>query len=437
MSFLTDYTLMTENTSPAREYHIGTMLSVLSVMAGRRFWYQFGPMTFYPNLYVGLVGDPGLTKTSAMSRGKNIVRAAQVCPVAASQETKEYITQQMSGTENGKPKKVPFAGQRFFQNKDRRVEYNQYAIFASELVDFIAVNPQGFLDFLTAVWDDPIYEVKTKHQGQDIIVGPYVTMLSCMTPEKLKGYLKLSILTGGFARRCMWFYAAHDNAVPIPGYTEEQKAAELRCIQFFERIKGKSGEFTWTDETKAFYLDWFADNHAKWKDRHPSTRGWYKSKGEILFKLSILIALAEEEGERLVIELPYYKLAMHYCSMVEKNLERVFEGTGINPSANAAAQICRMLESPHMVPMNKKYIEAMFFDQVPSLNELRDTLTHLCSVGRLAEKQIFINNQLAGTLLGTPSSLAKYKDSELAAFLKQRHALPDESGEGSSPVESL
>lgn len=434
MSFRDDYMRMTQGTSPAEEFHIGTMLSVLSTIAGRRFWFDFGPYKFYTNLYVGLVGDPGLAKTSAMSRGKNIVRAAQICPIAASQETKEYISQQMSSTLDGKPKKVPFAGQRFVTIEGHQREYNQYAIFATELVNFIAVNPQGFLDFLTTVWDEPIYEVKTKHQGQDLVVGPYITFLACMTPSSLQGYLKQSILSGGFARRTMWFYAAHDNAVPIPSYDKEQELAELRCIDFAEQMKTKCGVFRWTDETKAFYLDWFHENNAAWKDRHPATRGWFKSKGEILFKLSMLIALAEEEGERLVIELPYYKLAMYYCSMVEKNLERVFEGAGINPASAVASQICHMLEAMN-APMNKKHLEAMFFDSAPNLNELRDTLGHLVNVGRLAEFNIKNEQgQLLGTLIGVPSCLTNYTASELAGFLKRPVAPIDGKGLGLSPT---
>lgn len=418
-SFIEDYMVMTNGTSPAKEFHIGTMLSVLSTIAGRRFWFDFGPYKFYTNLYVGLVGDPGLTKTSAMSRGKNIVRAAKICPIAASQETKEYISQQMSSTLDGKVKKIPFEGQRFHTVDGHQREYNQYAIFATELVNFIAVNPQGFLDFLTTVWDEPIYEVKTKHQGQDLVVGPYITFLACMTPLSLQGYLKQSILSGGFARRTMWFYAAYDNAVAIPSYDKTQELAELRCIDFAERMKTKSGCFTWTEETKAFYLEWFDDNNKRWKDRHPATRGWYKSKGEILFKLSMLIALAEEEGERCVIELPYYRMALIYCDMVEKNLERVFEGAGINPASAVASQICHMLEAMD-APMNVKHLHAMFFDSAPNLNELRDTLSHLCNVGRLAEFVVKDSTgQIHGTLIGVPSCLTKYTASELAGFLKR------------------
>lgn len=431
MSFITDYLKTTENTESPFEYHVWSMLATLSTLAGRRFWFPFGPYVYYPNLYVVLVGDPGITKSSAMGRAKGIIRVANTCPVAATQITKEALTLKMSSTVDGTPKKVPFIGQRFFVYKDQKVEYNQYAIFATELVDFIAVNPQGFLDFLTAVWDEPIIEVETKNKGCDYVAGPYITLLACMTPEKLKGYMKLSILTGGFARRAAFVYAANGNIVPIPSYTEEQKVAEQRCIEFAKRVQSRSGIFGWTDECREFYTAWYYDNTAKQRDRSPSTRGWFKSKGEMLFKLSMLIAIAEESP--LVIDLPHYKLALRFCEMVEKNLDRVFEGTGINPNAAAASQISRMLEAMDK-PMPRKHIEAMFFDQATSLNELRDTIQHLISVGRLVERTVTVSGQLLGTVLGTSVSMSRCTDVELALMLQPR-GLVVPSDTGSSPLE--
>jgi hypothetical protein len=319
------------------------MLATLSVFAGRRFWFPFGSLRFYPNLYVTLVGDPGGGKSTAMNRAKAIVRSAAVCPVAASQITKEALMQKMSSTHEGKPKPVPFAGQRFFTYEDQRHEYNQYAIFATELTQFIGVNPMGFLEFLTAVWDEPVVEVETKNKGCDYVLGPYVTMLACMTPDIVKGYLKMNILSSGFARRNAFVFSSDKNIVHWPEFTEEQQAAEERCVAFGKRIQSRCGAFGVSQECRTFYEDWDTENENTIKDRSPAIRGWFESKGEMLWKIAMLVALAEESP--LVIEVPHYKLALQFCAMLEKNLTRVFEGTGINPNAQAASQICRMLEA--------------------------------------------------------------------------------------------
>jgi hypothetical protein len=132
MSYIGDYLLFTSNTESPPDYHRWACLSSLSVLAGRRFWFDLGPIRFYPNLYVILVGHPGVKKSSALDRAKDIVRGVNCCPVAAAQATKEFIAKVMSNEK--------FPGKRHFKWNGKLEEYNQYAIFATEFTQFIEAN---------------------------------------------------------------------------------------------------------------------------------------------------------------------------------------------------------------------------------------------------------------------------------------------------------
>lgn len=415
MSYISDYLKTCEGTEAPNEYNVWCMLGSLSTFAGRRFWFPFGKFNFHTNLYVVLVGDPGMRKTSAMNPAKDIVRMSGVCPVAASQITKEALSAKMSSTYEGKLKKDPFIGQKFFTYGNKQYEYNQYAIFATELTQFIGVNPLGFLEFLTAVWDEPILEVETKNKGSDYVVGPYITMIACMTPDIVKGFLKMNILSSGFARRTAFVFASHRNIVHIPTFTPEQEQARDRCVEFGKRIQKRSGPFGWTDGLKDYYIDWNQKNEESILQRTPATRGWYQSKGEMLFKISMLVALSEEPDE-LILDIPHYRAAQHFCSLIEKTIDRVFEGCGPNPNANVANQMCRMLESLS-TPISKKKLQAMFGDQATSWHELTDTIAHLCTIGKLCEVEIRSGATVLGILIATPNTMAKYSDVEKAAFL--------------------
>lgn len=415
MSFIEDYLLTTEGTEPCLEYHTWCMLHTLSVFAGKRIWFDLGHLRFYPHLYIILVGDPGSRKTTAMNFSRDTIRDSKVCPVSATQITKEALTQTMSATIDGKPKKTPFVGQKLFALDGKSYEYNQYAIFASELVDFIAVNPLGFLDFLTSVWDAPVIEVITKNKGVDYVENPCINFLACLTPTRMKGFMKQNILGAGYARRTAFVFSNQKKIIARPNRTQDQIDAYVRCVEFGKSIQSIAGPFTCTPELDEFYDHFYVENQKTIKDKHPNTQGWFETKPEILFKLGMLISLAETQ-ER-VITLPAYRLALRYCEMVEKNLERVFEGSGINPNAQVAAQVCRMLEALGQ-PMNKKHLEMMFFDQATDLNALKDTLSHLVNVGRLVEKTISLNGTLAGTIVMSPECRDRYTDGELVAFLK-------------------
>lgn len=432
MSFITDYHILTQKTKPDTAYHVWSMLSVLSAFAGRRFWFPFGHLNYYPNLYVVLVGDPAAGKSTAMNMAKEIVRASGVTPLAATQITKEALGMKMSAEK--------YEGKKFFTHDKKIHEYNQMAIFATELVEFIAVNPQGFLDFLTTVWDESVWEVETKNKGHDYVTGPYVTVLACMTPEKLKGFMKLSILTGGFARRTAFMFCANYNIIAWPSRTQAQIEASQRLISFGVALQKRSGPFGITPECAAFYEAWNLQNEKTIRERHHNVRGWYASKGEMLFKLSMLIALAENpENAPLEIDVPHYKIALKFCEMLEETLPRVFEGTGINPNANAIAQVVRMLEALDR-PMNRKHLELMFLDNFTSFHELKDTMNQLVSVGRLAERTLSSNGILLGSVIATPATIARYSDVELAGFLVRSSAPPmtsyTDSPEEASPSKS-
>ena len=426
MSFITDYLQFTSNTESPVDYHKWSCLATLSVLAGRRFWFRLGPITYYPNLYIVLVGHPGVKKSSALDRAKDVVRAVGCCPIAAAQATKEFIAKTMT--------QEKFSGRRFFKNSDGQLEeYNQYAIFATELTQFIGVNPIGMLDFLTTVYTEKVYDCDTKGQGSDLVVGPYITLLACLTPEMLKGYLKMNVLTGGFARRTVFVYGTAGAPIPWPGFTPEQVAAQDRCVQWGKQMQSCSGEFFMDDGAKRWYEEWYVKLNTNITDiAKPSTEGYYRTKHEILFKAAMLTALSESLANSVITAAHLEFVENRFLLPFEKNLERVFEGAGINPNAAAAVQICRMLEALDK-PFPRKRVEAMFFDQVTSLNELRDTLTHLITVGRLAERTVSVGGKIIGSVLSAPSAMSRFSDSQLAAILlaSDRTTVPL-SGEGLS-----
>ncbi len=411
MSFISDYLLATSNNESPIGYHKWCCLSTLSVLAGRRFWVKLGPFTYYPNFYTVLVGDPGVKKSAAMDVGKEVVRKVGGIPMAATSTTKEAITKEMSHEK--------FVGKRFFQNKVTGLldEYNQLAIFATEFTTFLGVNPMGMLDFLTTVYSEKVFDEKFKNTGSGLFNGPFITMLACMTPETVKGYLKLNILTGGFARRTMFVWGNRGRPISRPGNTPEQQEALERCVAWGKGIQMSHGEFTLTPAAWTWYDKWYVENYSKITEKSPSLQSYFTTKHEFLFKTGMLLALSES-NDHVITDVHFAFLDKTFFLPVEEQMHRVFEGAGINPNAAAASQICRMLEALDQ-PMARKKVEALFFDNVTSLNELRDTMIHLVNVGRLATRITPL-----GEVIGTPQCLARYTDSDLAAFVTKSVGLP-------------
>jgi hypothetical protein len=365
-----------------------------------------------------LVGHPGVKKSSALDRAKDIIRGVNCCPIAAAQATKEFIARAMSHEK--------FQGKRYFKWEGKMEEYNQYAIFATEFTQFIGVNPLSMLDFLTTVYTEKVYDCDTKGQGSDLVVGPYITLLACLTPEMMKGYIKMNILTGGFARRTIFVYGSHGTPVPWPGVSESMYAAGKRCVDWGKKLQAYQGAFTLDEGGQKWYENWYVNLQTNITEiSKPATEGYYRTKHEVLFKAAMLVSLSESFENRILSKNHLEIVENRFLLPYEKNLERVFEGAGINPNAAAAVQVCRMLEALNR-PMLKKRVEAIFFDQATSLSELRDTLDHLCSVGRLEKRTLICGNKLLGDIIGTPQAMKLHSDAEVVALLISAGELTNE-----------
>lgn len=368
MSFLRDYQeFATGNECPAI-YHTWCGMSALSSLASRRFWVDQGFFTVYPNLYIILVGDPGIKKTTGMKLARKLIQQFPHIPVAPASITKEAITQHMA--EKGSP------CQKVFSYEGHRKDYTHLTIFCNEIVSLLSAggNPIGMIDFLTDIWDQDVFEVKTKNKGRDLVKGPFITILACMTPETTKNLLNQSIISGGFSRRCM-FVMAHRNEKPVarPQLTKEQTDAWDRCIQRANEIQKMSGKFQWSPEAETFFDEWYDKNF--WQTEQTDDivmQGFYRSKGEYVLKIAMLVSLSEKN--ELILTKADIEAALHFIEQVEPEVSTVFAGTGRNEMAPIANAMLLLVKEKGKMDVKRLY--AAFYAQA-SMDEMNEVIRFL------------------------------------------------------------
>lgn len=401
MGFLQDYAeFCNDNESPGI-FHIWSSIAALSNIVSRRVWIGQGIFTVYANMYIVLVGSPGCGKSTAMNIAKGLIRDVKDIPIAASQITKEALTKEMSDDET--------SGRKNFKNKaDGKIqEYTPMAIFATELVHFLAVNPLGMIEFFTTIYDEPVYEVKTKNKGNNYIIGPYITLLGCMTPDITTSFLKANIISGGFARRTVFVWAGgREKAVPFPEVSPLQKAAWNSCVAWANKLKTVNGEFTWDPEAKEMFRKWYINlrnNISNVKD--PMTAGYFESKHVLLLKTAMIVALSDSVD--LVLRPEHFTTALALLEMVEKNLSKVFEGTGRNELHAVSVKILDVLDPlPEGMPV-KRLLANMYREA--TREDLLKILTHLVSSDRLERHEWELPGGAKMAHVGTPASIRNLK----------------------------
>lgn len=389
MSFLRDYRTFTSGSEAHPTYHTFSALVALSSIISRRVWIEQGYFKVYPNLYVVLVGPPGNRKTSAMSIAKNLIRELKDVPFSAECVTKEKLILDMAEQEKVIDK-LPdiYSAQRVF---------TPMTIMVTELSEFLGAGSIGMINFLTTIYDQDVYEHRTKNRGEVLITGPFLNLLACTTPDWITTYLRADVISGGFSRRAIFVLeTGKSGRIPFPEVSTEAKSAWESVLAYSRRLQKVHGPFVWHPKAKAFYIDWYQNLKMPTEE---TVVGYYETKHMQLLKISMLIALSE--STELVLNTEHLEFGLALLKLAEENLGRVFDGIGRNELNAAASKTLELLtklepsdltldgKTLHVPWMYEKKLHAAMFHSVDQM-EMARVLQHLVDsdkVGRVTPSQ--------------------------------------------------
>lgn len=370
MSFLANYMEFNSGNEAPQQFHRWCGLLVLSAAASRRFWLDMGYFKVTPNLYVVLLGRPGIKKTTAMSIARGFVQELGV-PMSAECQTKESLCKEWK--DYVRVVEVP--------GEKEPLIYTPISIFVTELSHFLGANALGMMDFLTTVFDiQGPYTVKTKNKGSESVAGPYLTLCGCTTPDWVTTYLKQDIISGGFSRRCL-FVLEHKNEKPIaiPVLTDEQRGSYIEALNHVKALCGEAGEFHFDKEGRQYYCDWY-----DWQfynlPQDVNVQGYYTTKHIHLLKVAMLMALSEDIRCRTLTK-PTLEAAQKLLEMTERNLESVYSGVGRNELNNVSHKLVEMLKANNTV-MSEKQVRSLLWRDAQT-TDIEQVLNYLLDQGKI------------------------------------------------------
>lgn len=372
MNFIQNWMKYSEGVETPELYDMWSALATLSSVVSRRVWINQGYFTIYPNLYVVLVGAPGGRKTTALDMSIKMLRELATIPFNVGAMTKEALCLYMS---KQCTKKFVIPG------TQKEKVYTPLTLCLTELSHFLGANSAHMIDFLTTIFDQEVYENKTKNKGDDIIPGPYLTILACTTPSNITRYLKEDVISGGFSRRTLFAFELSDGEpIPFPEVTKEAQDSWDSCISWARKLESVSGEFVWTKEAKEWYGNFYIQLFHSLKDNQDlMTRGYYKSKHIQLLKIAMLIALAE--SLELSLKAEHLQVGAAILTRLEANMHKVYEGMGRNELNAVGARIVETIEMAGGLLPEKK-VFAIFYKDADT-RELYGLINHLVETGKL------------------------------------------------------
>lgn len=278
-NWLDSYMEYTSEQESPEEFHRWTGLAVMSAALGRHIWLDRGYYTIYPNLYVILVAGSAKCRKSVSSHiGINLLNELKVKPMIFSQKiTNEALIKALL---------------------DAKID-NQSAgiIYASELSVFMGKDAisSGLIPTLTDLYDSPKkWTYHTRTRGLEIIENVSVCMLAASTMDWLKTSIPIDAVGGGFTSRVIFVYQEKPRrAILFPRRAENFAKLQADLVHDLDHIRSQRGQMDLSPEAMEFAEVWYKEEINKNHDAR--LEGYFGRKHDTMFKLAMVLAMAESD----------------------------------------------------------------------------------------------------------------------------------------------
>jgi hypothetical protein len=377
--WISRYLKFTSNTEPPILYKEWIACSVIASVLQRKVRLNWGTLTFFPNLYVVLVGPSGrCRKGVAMSTGHKMLRELAI-KTTAEAITREALIKNLA--ESAVTDEGPGG---------KQIIHSSLTVFSKELAVFLGQDNKKLMMDLTDWYDcDDKWEYRTKGAGVDEIIGVWLNLIGATTPELVQTQLPKDAVGGGLSSRIIFvFEDKKAKKVAAPFLTKEQKGmyTELKNeLEFMNSISGEVG-----------FDDTFVESYAKWYEasiKLPPEYGGNVSSGTLdKFKegplayynerranhvMRLCIILSASQKEETLTEQILFR-AINLLERTEVKMPRTFGGYGGAEKASVMHKIMELVAKYGRI--SRKDILKILHFELDDLNELDKMLQMLSTM---------------------------------------------------------
>lgn len=320
--FLTAYLEYARDGFCPDQFHFWAGVSIVAGSLERKVWIPFEKgRAIYPNLYIFMLSNPGVGKSSAGNRAVfEILKSVQSAP----------------GTMNFIPAQITeaafiqvMARWREFHVGERKLTQSAAYFYASEASNSLKemVGGGDIIAALTDFYDCPTeWKKMTKGEGETAIFNVCFNLLAGCTFNYLNKLLPDENIAGGFASRVL--YVVHDEVMirrPVwPGAPEEADLRRQRLIEDLTQIHHMTGPFRATREFGKAYEDWFPEHDAYMQSLSSERmQAFLARKHTNILKLAQVCCASESDD--MVLTKLHWDRALDLIMQVEAKLPKILD----------------------------------------------------------------------------------------------------------------
>ena len=260
-NWLHDYVAeLTPRGEAPERFHYWTGAVAIAGALRRRVYIEMNTFRWYANMYVILVGPPGVVKKSTtINIGTALLRKVPNVHFGADSATWQKMVEDLEAAEDmfaeGDPSTIDL------MNENHTCSCAM-TLSLSEWGNLINPDDPEMINLLTELWDcrvDVPFRKATKTQGDNVLMNPFLNMIAATTPKWMQDNFRGKFGGWGFSSRCIFLHclkAERHIAYPDELWGEAYKDIMVSFERDLCEIAKLQGVIRLTPEARDFGRAW-------------------------------------------------------------------------------------------------------------------------------------------------------------------------------------
>lgn len=332
----------------------------LAAAMERKIWVRTMGSALYPNLYVLLVGPPGIGKGQAIYLGEGLLREVPDLVVGPSDMTSASLIDAL----NEAVRRVLMKGDPPY------LEFNSLTVVSRELGVLIPGWETSLMNNLTDIYDG--FTVDQKRRGKDVrikILAPQINLLGACTPGYLSQVIPAGAWDQGFLSRTILVYSG-DRKQTDP--FAEEAMAELTgrqrndLLHDLKSVAAEIGQMSFTKPAVNAIKEWMKAGCPP-EPSHQKLQNYNSRRLAHVLKLCMISSMSVTSDK--IITLEHFRVALGWLVEAENYMPDIFKSMVTGGDSNAmeeAWNFAWLLYAKEKKPISEHRIVHFLRERVPA-----------------------------------------------------------------------
>lgn len=296
-------------------------MGAIAIALEKRCYVYTADSPVYPNLYIMLVGRPGIGKSQAINPVGDLLNKTGCFNLVPDDLTGSALLDHLASSE---------MRVRQINNSPENREYHSGGLLVSEMGTLIREHDLSFLSILSNIYDcPPLYRQIRRHSKSDPIniTNPQLTMVAGTQPGYLGSVFPPEAWVQGFMSRVIMIHSGEETRPKLFAKTRSKKdeTVSARLVQQLATLAELEGEFIFDEDAAEALEAWYEGRMQPEPTAH-RLQGYNARRGIQIQKLCMVIRASRwAMGQRgMDISLEDYTTAMNLLLQAEEEMPNVF-----------------------------------------------------------------------------------------------------------------